>query len=81
MQRIHLVAALAALAAAIAALPAAAPTTQFMVSGAPVTVGAQPASKGNGYSIYHYRSLNSPNSVTVNCSCDDGAKSNTASCN
>jgi hypothetical protein len=37
---------LAATAAVIAALaiPAVAQTTQFMVSGAPVTVGAQPAS-------------------------------------
>jgi len=63
---------LAAAAAVIAALaiPALAQTTQFMVSGAPVTVGAQPASEGKGFSVYHYRQLGSAKSVSVTCNCD-----------
>jgi hypothetical protein len=36
-------------------VPALAQTTQFMVAGAPVTVGAQQANSGKGYSIYHYK--------------------------
>jgi hypothetical protein len=63
---------LAAAAAMIAAqaVPALAQTTQFMVSGAPVTVGAQPASEGKGFSVYHYRQLGSAKSVSVTCNCD-----------
>jgi hypothetical protein len=68
----------AALALAFAT-PAAAQTTQFMVAGAPVTVGAQPASEGKGYSVYHYRSLGHENSVNVNCLCD-GAKPTSGTC-
>lgn len=59
--------------------PALAQTTQFMVSGAPVTVGAQQANSGKGYSIYHYRALSGPKSVTVTCSCE-GSKTHTAMC-
>jgi hypothetical protein len=69
----------AAVFAALSAAPALAQTTQFMVSGAPVTVGAQPASSGKGYSIYHYRSLAGAKGVTVTCSCD-GNKAQTAAC-
>jgi hypothetical protein len=71
----------AAAAALIAALtlPALAQTTQFMVSGAPVTVGAQPASEGKGFSVYHYRQLGKPKSVSVTCNCD-GAQPVQANC-
>jgi hypothetical protein len=54
-------------------------TTQFMVSGAPVTVGAQPASEGKGYSVYHYRQRGSAKSVSVTCACD-GAQPTQMSC-
>lgn len=70
-------AALALVAAALS--PAAAQTTQFMVSGSPVTVGAMPASEGKGYSVYHYRHRGSENSVNVNCLCDSG-KTTTGTC-
>ena len=70
----------AAFALACAGLaPALAQTTQFMVSGAPVTVGAQQANSGKGYSIYHYKNLSSPHAVTVTCSCE-GAKMTTSTC-
>jgi hypothetical protein len=60
--------------------PAFAQTTQqFMVAGAPVTIGTMPASEGKGYSVYHYRSLGHENSVNVNCMCD-GAKPTTGTC-
>lgn len=69
-----------AAAIGLAALtPALAQTTQFMISGAPVTVGAMPASEGNGYSVYHYRQRGSENSVSVSCLCD-GAKATTGTC-
>jgi len=72
---------MAAAAAAMAALASAASaqTTQFMVSGAPVTVGAQPANEGNGYSVYHYRQRGSAKSVSVTCACD-GAQPAQMSC-
>ena len=54
-------------------------TTQFMVSGAPVNVGAQPANAGKGYSVYHYRSIGPKGAVSVNCSCD-GAKASAGTC-
>jgi hypothetical protein len=71
----------AALALVCAGLvPASAQTTQqFMVSGAPVTIGTNPASEGKGYSVYHYRSLGSENSVNVSCMCD-GAKPTSGTC-
>jgi hypothetical protein len=69
----------AAALALAAATPALAQTTQFMISGAPVTVGAMPASEGHGYSVYHYRQKGGPGSVNVNCLCD-GAKATTATC-
>lgn len=59
--------------------PASAQTTQFMISGSPVTVGAMPASEGEGYSVYHYRKKGGPGSVNVNCLCD-GAKATTGTC-
>jgi hypothetical protein len=68
----------AAVVAICFASPALAQTTQFMVSGAPVTVGAKPANEGKGYSVYHYRKLGSAKSVNVTCSCD-GAQA-TSSC-
>ena len=73
--------ALAAAAAMVAAVsvPALAQTTQFMVSGAPVTVGAQPASEGKGYSVYHYRQRGSAKAVSVTCACD-GAQPSQMSC-
>ncbi|KAB2941195.1 MAG: hypothetical protein K8F92_09945 [Hyphomicrobium sp.] len=54
--------ALAAAAAIVSAVsvPALAHTTQFMVSGAPVAVGAQPASEGKGYSVYHTANAAAP---------------------
>ena len=63
-------AAAAAVVAALVAVPALAQTTQFMVSGAPVTVGAQPASEGKGFSVYHYRKRGSAKSVSITCNCD-----------
>jgi hypothetical protein len=75
-----LMVAAAALALVGAALtPASAQTTQFMISGSPVTVGAMPASEGNGYSVYHYRKKGGAGSVNVNCLCD-GAKATTGTC-
>ena len=68
----------AALAVACAS-PAVAQTTQFMVSGAPITVGAQPASEGKGYSVYHYKHRGSANSVNINCLCD-GAQPTISTC-
>jgi hypothetical protein len=76
MKKILLAASAAALAVAV---PAMAQTTQFMISGAPVTVGAMPAAEGNGYSVYHYRKLGSENSVSVSCLCE-GAKATTGTC-
>ncbi|MFA5899134.1 MAG: hypothetical protein WC829_08475 [Hyphomicrobium sp.] len=72
-----------AVAACIAAmaLPAAAATTEFEVSGAPVTVGAQPANEGAGYSVYHYKHRGSAKSVSVTCACDSAAKPTQVSCN
>ncbi len=55
MQGLKAAAAAAAIVAALSTAPAIAQTTQFMVSGAPVTVGAQPASEGKGFSVYYYR--------------------------
>jgi hypothetical protein len=50
--------------------PALAQTTQFMVSGWPITVGAKPANEGKGFSVYHYRQLGSAKSVSVTCNCE-----------
>jgi hypothetical protein len=79
MQGLKGLAAAAAGFASLAAAPALAQTTQFMVSGAPVTVGAQPASEGKGYSVYHYRQRGSAKSVSITCSCD-GAQPTQMSC-
>ncbi len=79
MQGLKGLAAAAAVLTMIGATAVAAQTTQFMVSGAPVTVGAQQANTGKGYSIYHYRALSGPKSVTVTCSCE-GSKTQTAMC-
>jgi len=76
MQGLKVLAAGAALALCFAS-PALAQTTQFMVSGAPVTVGAKPANDGKGYSVYHYRQLGSAKSVNVTCSC---AQATSSSC-
>jgi hypothetical protein len=70
----------AAALAMAAGTPALAQTTQqFMVAGAPVTIGTLPASEGKGYSVYHYRKLGGENSVNVNCMCD-GAKPTLGTC-
>lgn len=69
----------AALAVACVSPALAQTTQQFMVAGAPVTIGTLPANEGKGYSVYHYRSLGSENSVNVNCMCD-GAKPTVGTC-
>jgi hypothetical protein len=79
MQRLKAMAIAAVIAAGLFALPVLAQTTQFMVSGAPVTVGAQPANEGNGFSVYHYRKRGSAKSVSVTCNCD-GAQPVSMSC-
>ena len=79
MQGFKAFAAATTVLAALAAVPALAQTTQFMVSGAPVTVGAQPANEGKGFSVYHYRKLGSAKSVSVTCNCD-GAQPVSMSC-
>jgi hypothetical protein len=53
----------AALAVACVSPALAQTTQQFMVAGAPVTVGTNPASEGKGYSVYHYKQRGSANSV------------------
>ena len=80
MQGLKGAAAAAAIIAALFAAPAIAQTTQFMVSGAPVTVGAQPASEGKGFSVYHYRQRGSAKSVNVTCNCEGGAQPASMSC-
>jgi hypothetical protein len=71
---------LGALLVCVGLTPALAQTTQqFMVAGAPVTVGTNPASEGNGYSVYHYRHRGSANSVNITCMCD-GAKPASGTC-
>ncbi len=50
-----------------------------MVSGAPVTVGVQPASEGEGYSVNHYGQRGSAKSVSVTGACD-GARPAQMSC-
>jgi hypothetical protein len=80
MQGLKAAAAAAAIVAALSTAPAIAQTTQFMVSGAPVTVGAQPASEGKGFSIYYYRQRGAAKSVKVTCNCEGGAQPASMSC-
>jgi hypothetical protein len=79
MQGLKGLAAAAAGFAALAAAPALAQTTQFMVSGWPITVGAKPANEGKGFSVYHYRKLGSAKAVSVTCNCE-GAQPTALSC-
>jgi hypothetical protein len=69
----------AALAVACVSPALAQTTQQFMVAGAPITVGTNPANEGKGYSVFHYRSRGSANSVSITCMCD-GAKPVSSTC-
>lgn len=73
MQGLKGATAAAAILAALLAAPAMGQTTQFMVSGSSVTVGAMPASEGKGFSVYHYLHRGSAKSVNVTCNCDGAA--------
>jgi hypothetical protein len=70
MNKLKGLAGAAAVLAIAGATTVAAQTTQFMVSGWPITVGAKPANEGKGFSVYHYRKLGSAKSVSVTCNCD-----------